>query len=77
MKIKHLILGAVLVLAATPITSVHASTQDFYFKDFTADYYLARLEDGSSNLHVKEVMTAMFPDANQNHGITRLSLIHI
>lgn len=71
MKIKHLILGAVLVLAATPITSVHASTQDFYFKDFTADYYLARLEDGSSNLHVKEVMTAMFPDANQNHGITR------
>lgn len=49
-----------------------ASAQDFYFKDFTADYYLTKQEDGTSNLHVKETMTAVFPETDQNHGITRI-----
>lgn len=49
----------------------HASTQDFYFEDFTADYYLTKVEDGTSKLHVKEVLTAVFPNSDQNHGITR------
>lgn len=48
-----------------------ASAQDFYFTDFTADYYLTKAEDGTSKLHVKEVLTAMFPQRDQNHGITR------
>ena len=51
--------------------SVYASTQDFYFEDFTADYYLTKVGDGTSKLHVKEVLTAVFPDSDQNHGITR------
>ena len=49
----------------------HASTQDFYFEDFTADYYLSAAEDDTPKLHVKETLTAIFPQSNQNHGITR------
>lgn len=71
MKSKRLFLGAMLALIFTPISSVFASAQDFYFDDFAADYYLTKLEDGTSNLHVKEVLTAVFPEMNQNHGITR------
>ena len=71
MKLKHLFLGVVSALIFMPINNTFASAQDFYFTDFTADYYLTRLEDGTSNLHVKEILTAMFPESNQNHGITR------
>ena len=71
MKLRRLFLGALLALIISPITNVFASVQDFYFEDFTGDYYLTRLEDGTSNLHVKEVLTAVFPETNQNHGITR------
>ena len=71
MGLKRLFLGAVLVLIFTPISNTFADVQDFYFEDFTADYYLTKLEDGTSNLHVKEVLTAIFPETNQNHGITR------
>ncbi len=72
MKLKRLILGAVVALTFTPIANTNAAnTQDFYFEDFTADYYLTKLDDGTSNLHVKEVLTAVFPESDQNHGITR------
>lgn len=71
MRIKNLFLGAVFALAFTPINNVFADAQNFYFEDFTADYYLTKLEDGTSKLHVKEVLTAVFPQTNQNHGITR------
>ena len=60
-----------LALFLIPVNNTFASAQDFYFEDFTADYYLTRLEDGTSNLHVKEVLTAVFPSTDQNHGITR------
>lgn len=46
------------------------STNNFYFEDATFDYYLSKTDDGSK-LHVKEVLTAVFPETNQNHGITR------
>lgn len=71
MKLKRLFLGAVFALILVPINNTFADAQDFYFEDFTADYYLTKLEDGTSNLHVKEVLTAVFPEMNQNHGITR------
>lgn len=62
----------VLTLSAfLPFGQVFASTQDFYFTDFTADYYLTKAEDGTSKLHVKEVLTAVFPETDQNHGINR------
>ena len=71
MKLKRLFLGAVFALILMPINNTFADAQDFYFEDFTADYYLTKLEDGTSNLHVKEVLTAVFLEMNQNHGITR------
>ncbi len=57
--------------AFLPFRQAFASAQDFYFKDFTADYYLTKAEDGTSKLHVKEVLTAVFPETDQNHGINR------
>lgn len=66
-----LVLLLISTLIFVPIETAEASTQDFYFKDFTADYYLTKLEDGTSKLHVKEVLTAVFPEIDQNHGITR------
>ena len=50
--------------------SAFASSNDFYFKDATFDYYLENSDSGTT-MHVKEVLTAVFPDTNQNHGITR------
>ena len=46
-------------------------TENFYFSDFTADYYLSKDEEGVSKLGVKERFTAVFPDTNQNKGICR------
>ncbi len=70
---KHLkkYLLFVLVFSLLPFSQVFASANDFYFSDYTADYYLSKLEDGTSKLHVKEVLTAVFPETDQNHGITR------
>ena len=50
---------------------VWASTSDFYFSDFTADYYLRKDEEGVSHLRVVEQLTAEFPNYNQNKGICR------
>jgi len=44
----------------------------FYFEDYTADYYLTRDEEGISHLKVKERLTAVFPDYDQNKGFCRL-----
>lgn len=48
-----------------------AGVNDFYFKDFTGDYYLSRDTEGISHLRVVESVTAVFPDYNQNKGICR------
>lgn len=45
---------------------------NFYFDDFTADYYLTRDEDGTSRMLVVEQLTAIFPETDQNHGINRI-----
>lgn len=55
-----------------PFSASAASAQNFYFEDFTADYYLSRDADGSSRMRVEEQLTAVFPDTTQNHGITRV-----
>ncbi len=64
-------------LAATPVSattysSPYSSVNNFYFDDFTANYYLYRAEDGTSRMMVVEELTAVFPDTNQNHGFTRV-----
>ncbi len=51
--------------------AVFASVNDFYFSDFTGDYYLSKDENGISHLKVVESVTAVFPDFNQNKGICR------
>lgn len=50
---------------------VLAGVNDFYFSDFTGDYYLSKDSEGISHLKVKESVTAVFPDYNQNKGICR------
>ena len=73
-KLSH-IFFAVLLIAASIVPIIpkeaFASANDFYFKDFTADYYLKKQKDNSSEMEVVEHLTAVFPDYNQNHGIER------
>ncbi|MBR0468050.1 DUF2207 domain-containing protein [Candidatus Saccharibacteria bacterium] len=71
MKLKRLFLGAVLTLIFSPISNTFAGVQDFYFEDFTADYYLSKDEEGISHLKVVENATAEFPNHKQNKGICR------
>lgn len=61
-------------LSASARSSIKSSSsaQNFYFEDFTADYYLSRDADGTSRMRVKEQLTAVFPDTDQNHGISRI-----
>ncbi len=54
-------------LAYTPSIGVN----NFYFKNFEADYYLSKALDGTSRLLVTEKLTAVFPKNSQSHGITR------
>lgn len=69
----HCITLSVICQAFWPFSSVSAANANlFTFKDFTADYYLEKAEDGTSRLHVIEQFTATFPNSNQNHGITRI-----
>ena len=51
---------------------VFADVDNFYFEDFTADYYLSRDTEGVSHLKVIESLTAIFPDYKQNKGICRM-----
>ena len=67
-----IILATMIVLSATMIAApVYASTDDFYFSDFTADYYLTKDAEGVSHLKVVENLTAEFPNFKQNKGICR------
>ena len=73
-RIRVFLSYAVILLACTLFLSggtTNASTQDFYFSDFTADYYLSMDDEGISHLKVIEKLTAEFPEFNQNKGIQR------
>lgn len=75
MKLKRWLFG-ILVISVIVITALAAnvdatSVNDFYFSNFNADYYLSRAENGTSRLHVKEILTAEFAEDNLNHGIIR------
>lgn len=78
-KLKFLALSfycitlSVICQAFLPFSGVSAANANlFTFKDYTADYYLEKAEDGTSRLRVVEEFTATFPNNNQNHGITRV-----
>ena len=69
-KIFIAIIGAVVVglLAAYPAA---ADVNDFKITNYDIQYNLGRNQDGRSTLQTKETITAVFPQANQNHGIER------
>ncbi|CAN7401289.1 DUF2207 domain-containing protein [Microbacterium sp. LjRoot45] len=48
-----------------------ADVDDFSFDSMTVDYTLTRDDDGTSRLHVVEVLVARFPAFDQNRGIRR------
>lgn len=52
-------------------TAIAKDVENFYFKEYTVDFYLSKAEDNTSILKVKEVFTAAFPTFNQNKGICR------
>jgi len=67
----YLALISCLLVAAVGGRSVFADVNNFYFSDFTGDYYLSKDEEGISHLKVIENVTAVFPDYEQNKGICR------
>ena len=68
---RRIFVGLVAFLALLVPTNVQASTNDFYFKSFDADYYLGSDSAGRSTLRTVETLVAVFPESNQNHGIER------
>jgi uncharacterized membrane protein YgcG len=50
---------------------VSADVNDFVIKEFRADYYLSRDENGNSNLKTTETIIVEFKDYDQNRGIER------
>ena len=68
---KRIFVALFIMLSALIASPVYASTDDFYFSDFTADYYLTKDVKGISHLKVVEQLTAEFPNYDQNKGIRR------
>ena len=71
MRFLKLSISVILCALVLNTANVFAGTGDFYFEDFTADYYLSKDEEDISHLKVVENLTAVFPDYNQNKGICR------
>ena len=72
-KISAIILCTFIsLIPCTHVNAVTYGANAFYFKDFTASYYLYRDDSGTSHLLVTEQLTAVFPSTDQNHGITRV-----
>lgn len=65
---------ALFCLSFIPVFATNVSaknTNNFYFENAVFNYYLEKNDDGTSKLRVEETLTAIFPDTDQNHGITR------
>ena len=71
MRFLKLSISVVLLALVVNAANASAGTGDFYFDDFTADYYLSKDAEGISHLKVVENLTAVFPDYEQNKGICR------
>lgn len=70
-RISSLFLVAAIGIVGLIASTAAASVQDFTIKSFSADYYLSKDEQGRSEMRVREVIVAEFPDYDQNHGIER------
>ena len=56
-------------LSTLNIGVANADVNNFVIRDFQADYYLDKDSEGRSTLKTVELITAEFPDYDQNHGI--------
>jgi uncharacterized membrane protein YgcG len=69
---KKLLLGFVsLGIVLSFASAVHAGVNDFTISEYQMDLYLGRDGSGRSTLRTKELITAQFPNFDQNHGIER------
>lgn len=69
-----LLMVVVLLAPAVGLSSAPAaaaSTDDFTFAKFSAQYTLTRDDEGTAHLQVTETLVAEFPAYKQNKGITR------
>lgn len=64
------VLGLILGLV-TLSGSAQASVNNFYISDYKIDYHLTRDSESRSVLETTELITAEFPNFDQNHGIER------
>jgi uncharacterized membrane protein YgcG len=60
-----------LLLVGFPTRTSAQNLQNFSFESFSADYSLDRNSENASSLKVQEVLVAVFPEYDQNHGILR------
>lgn len=67
-----LICQVFLPISSTFAANTRYSANNFFFSDYTADFYLSRDSDNTSHLRVVEKFVTEFPSHNQNHGITRI-----
>lgn len=70
------IIGSVIVLSASlfiaaPVNAEKASSNNFYFESFNAQYELDKDDNDRSVMNVTEELVAVFPLYDQNHGIER------
>ncbi len=68
---KRFLLLGIIILPLFLVLPASADVNNFYFSDFTGDYYLEKDDDDTSKLKVIERVTAVFPDFKQNKGICR------
>jgi hypothetical protein len=68
-----LLLGAAVLAAAAAASAapIRSGVNDFRFSSYDADYYLGKDAEGHATLKTVEKLTAVFPQSNQNKGITR------
>jgi uncharacterized membrane protein YgcG len=72
MRLPKLSISIALLITVLMPASAFASTENFYFENFDADYYVTKDSNGVSKMKVVENFTTVFPDYNQNKGICRM-----
>ncbi len=70
-KIKIIIGFIVMTINLLIVIPAFADINDFYYKDFTGDYFVSKDNEGISRMKVRESLTAVFPNFMQNKGICR------
>ncbi|HYH75391.1 MAG TPA: DUF2207 domain-containing protein, partial [Candidatus Saccharimonadales bacterium] len=59
------------IAATSAPRAAAADVNAFTIQEYTVDYYLGRDTEGRSTLKTVEVIRAIFPQTNQNHGLER------